>query len=331
MWLPGRLLRLIVAHSAHSAACRQELSLSRVQPPAVAMQSRPTLILRWRCMTPILSMASIKYQKEAPPLSSDRVLLLEGVHNFRDYGGYAVAGGGRLKRGLLWRSGQHHGATDSDLARIAALGLVSVFDLRSERERTSHPCRRPEGFAAAVHVADDPPALPEGHAAPHLAAAQVPRQRDAAATREAMRRNYERIAFRPELVAMIRRQLAELASGAGPSLVNCMAGKDRTGVAVAAVHLAAGVHRDDVIADYLLTNTAGDAEARIAAGMMTVAAMTGQLAPDALRVLMSVEAEWLEIAFAAMAERHGSIEGYLGEALGVDDALRERLRAALVE
>ena len=44
-------------------------------------------------------------------MSQDRVLPLEGVHNFRDYGGYAVGGGGRLRRGLLWRSGQHHDAT----------------------------------------------------------------------------------------------------------------------------------------------------------------------------------------------------------------------------
>ena len=53
------------------------------------------------------------------------MLDLEGVYNFRDYGGYPVAGGGRLKRGLLWRSGQHHDATDADLERIAALKLAS--------------------------------------------------------------------------------------------------------------------------------------------------------------------------------------------------------------
>ena len=50
-----------------------------------------------------------------------RHLPLDGVHNFRDYGDYAVAGGGRVKPGLLWRSAQHRDATDADLARIAAL------------------------------------------------------------------------------------------------------------------------------------------------------------------------------------------------------------------
>lgn len=262
---------------------------------------------------------------------SDRVLVLEGVHNFRDYGGYAVAGGGRLKRGLLWRSGQHHGATDADLEKIAALNLASVFDLRTSKERNAHPCRRPAGFAASVLFGEDPVRATTEAAAPHIAAAQVPRQRTPESTREGLRRNYGGIAFRPELVRTIRLYLADLAQGNGASLINCMAGKDRTGISVAALQLAVGVHRDDVIADYLLTNTAGDVEARIAAGMATITAITGRMDDEVLRVLMGVEAEYLEAAFAAMVERHGSIDGYLSEVLGADDALKGRLRDALVE
>ena len=190
-------------------------------------------------------------------MGEDRVLALKGVHNFRDYGGYPVAGGGRLRRGKLWRSGQHHGASALDLERIAALGLAAVFDLRSNRERSSHPCRRPADFLTEVHLAPGP----GKHSAPHVAAAQVIRQRTAQSTREALVKNYARIAFRPELLAMTTRLIATAAAGHGATLVNCMAGKDRTGIAVAMVHLAAGVHRDDVLEDYLLTNTAGNAEA----------------------------------------------------------------------
>jgi protein-tyrosine phosphatase len=258
-------------------------------------------------------------------MTNARVLSLEGVHNFRDFGGYAVAGGGRLKRGWLWRSGQHFGASENDLAVISSLGLTDVFDLRSSTERTAQPCRRPADFSATLHISDDPVVT----AAPHVA--EAARQRDAAATREGMRRNYGRIAFRPELIAMMRSHLAVLAKGHGPSLVNCMAGKDRTGIAVAMILLAVGVHRDDVIADYLLTNTAGDPVARIAAGAETIKAVARQMDPDVLRVIMGVEAEYLESAFAAIAERHGSIEDYLQDVLGVDAALRARLRELIVE
>ena len=273
-------------------------------------------------------------------MTDKRVLALDGVHNFRDFGGYAVSGGGRLKRGLLWRSGQHFGASDADLAAIEGLGLADVFDLRSSIEREKHPCRRPEGFGARIFISDDPvhisevtlvaPAA-EQHAAPHLAAAAGKRRSTAEDIRAGMCRSYRGIAFRPELVAMIRDQIAVLAEARGPSLVNCMAGKDRTGIAVAMIQLAAGVHRDDVFADYLLTNTAGDPEARIAAGGAAISAVARGLDEDVVRAVMAVEAEYLENAFAAIAEKHGSIDGYLREVLGADDALRDRLRGALAE
>jgi protein-tyrosine phosphatase len=53
--------------------------------------------------------------------------------------------------------------------------------------------------------------------------------------------------------------------------------------------------------------------------------------PGMLRVLMGVEEEYLEAAFAVIAEQHGSIDGYLRDVLGLDDALRGRLRDQLVE
>jgi protein tyrosine/serine phosphatase len=260
-------------------------------------------------------------------MSGDRVLPLEGVHNFRDYGGYQVAGGGRLKRGVLWRSGQHHGASDADLARIAALRLVSVHDLRTGQERAKHPCRRPDGFAAKLFT----PPVPSEQLAPHVAAAATTKQRTAQDTREAMRRNYGKIAFRPELMAAMRVYLCDLSEGNGASLVNCMAGKDRTGITVAMLHLATGVHRDDIIEDYLLTNTAGDPEARIAAGAATVASMGNPLDEAVMRVIMGVEPEYLENMFDMVEEKCGSIDAYLEGELGADAALREKLKDALVE
>lgn len=259
--------------------------------------------------------------------SNDRVMTLKGVHNFRDAGGYSLPSGGRIRRRTIWRSGQHHGASDADLERIATLKLASVFDLRTSKERTVHPCRRPPGFAARIVVAADP----ELRHAPHLAAAQTTRQRTVESTHESLKRNYEGICFRPELQAMIRSWLDELARAEGPSLVNCMAGKDRTGIAVAMLHAALGVHRDDIMADYLLTNSAGDVEARIASGAETIRAITGHLDDAVLRVLMGVEAEYLQAAWAAIEERCGSLDAYLEEVLTLTPAKRDRLREVLGE
>ena len=57
------------------------------------------------------------------------------------------------------------------------------------------------------------PVTPTERKAPHIAAAQTSRQRDAASTRDGLRRNYGMIAFRPELIGAMRRYFAELAEG----------------------------------------------------------------------------------------------------------------------
>ena len=66
---------------------------------------------------------------------AERVLPLSGIHNFRDYGGYAVEGNGRLRDNFLWRSAHHESASDDDLAAVDALGLETVIDLRGDDER----------------------------------------------------------------------------------------------------------------------------------------------------------------------------------------------------
>lgn len=77
-------------------------------------------------------------------------LPMQGIHNFRDYGGYETSDGRRVRTGLLYRSGQHVEAEDADLAAIDALGIRTVIDLRGESERTRNPCRRSDGFDAEV-------------------------------------------------------------------------------------------------------------------------------------------------------------------------------------
>ena len=258
-------------------------------------------------------------------ITDNRVLPLEGVHNFRDYGGYAVAGCGRVKRDVLWRSGEHGGASETDLAAIGALELATVFDLRGNGERANNPCRRPEGFAAEVVYHDGETA---GLALHVEAASGVI---DEAGARAAMHRLYQDIAFRPNLVPILRRYFTGLVQRDGASVVHCLAGKDRTGFAVAMLHHALGVHRDDIMADYLLTNIAGNIDRRIAAGGASIRDKHGAISDATIRTLMGVEPEYLDASFAAIEQRHGTADAYLAEVLGVDDAVRAFLTERFIK
>lgn len=251
-----------------------------------------------------------------------RVLPLEGVHNFRDYGGYP-ARGGRLRSRWLWRSGQHRDATAEDLAAIHALDLAAVIDLRGDGERAAFPCARHPEFAAEVVFAPGEQTEDGSGKAVHEEWADRCRTADQALA--VMTDLYALLPYRPALVATLRLYLRRLAGGEGASLVHCFAGKDRTGLAVALVQRLLGVHPDDVMADYLLTNIAGNQQRRIAA----LQQMGTALDPGAARVLMGVDARFLDASFAAIAARHGTVEAYAGDVLGLDatgvEAMAERL------
>lgn len=255
----------------------------------------------------------------------ERVLKLDGVHNFRDYGLYPGAEGARIKGGMLWRSAQHGDASEADLATIDALGLKAIVDLRGPSERDAKPCRRPADFSAQVF------AYPEETAGLALHTEAADGVVTEAEARAAMLRLYQGIAFRENLVPMLRCHFEVLRRGEGPSLVHCVAGKDRTGFAVALVQHALGASRDAIVADYLLTNVAGNIEARIAAGAEQIRAQRGPITDGTIRVLMGVEEDYIVTAIDAVEARHGSLDAYLDEVIGVDAAALARLRQTYLD
>jgi protein tyrosine/serine phosphatase len=164
--------------------------------------------------------------------------------------------------------------------------------------------------------------------ASHIDAAQGVMDEEGA--RNAMRRLYAGMPYRVNLVAVLRRHFAALADGGGASLIHCFAGKDRTGLSVALAHHVLGVHPDDAMADYLLTNTAmAGRQFRGNAGDKG-SAYAG-MSEAASRALGGVDASYLESGFAAIRDSHGTVDAYLADVLGVDAAAQDRIREALVE
>lgn len=278
---------------------------------------RKWVLCRWQWAGNRLAMT---IPAESPP----RVLKLSGVHNFRDYGGYRAAGG-RVKRGQLFRSGQHCDADDRDLQEISALGLRHVIDMRGNSERARYPCRRPENFSGEIVFHDGETAA----LAPHVEAAEG--ALDAAAAHAKMEALYAKLPFRTPLIAVMRQYFTALAEGQGPSLVHCLAGKDRTGMAVAMLHHALGVHPDDAMEDFLLTNTAGNLDARVAAGAAAIRDKWGLIDDSTIRILMGVDARYLAAMRKAVESEHGSLDAFLHDVLGVDEERRSALRLHLIE
>ncbi len=243
-------------------------------------------------------------------------IALQGASNLRDLGGWPTADGRRVRRGLLYRAPALIGLTANDEATIEALGLRTVCDLRGMREREVTPVSL--GPSRNVHLPIEPSVgaglrdiLRTGQASGHVTPADM-----FALLREA----YE--AYALVNVGQYRRLFEHiLAPGGLPLLLHCSAGKDRTGFGSALILTSLGVGWDDVLTDYLATNTQWKRE--IASKL--------DLPAELADVLLSVHVDLLTAAFDAARGAYGTMDAYLEKAVGLDASARARLAELLLE
>jgi len=250
-----------------------------------------------------------------------RIHAFDALDNFRDYGSYATAAGSHVRSGALYRSAHHAGVTEADLERLAAIDFGVVIDLRRPVERRRQPSRRPANFTGSVIESD----LDESGEAPHITFLKTA-DLTPDSGRRFMTETYRQLPFAPAHLDLFARYFRALAEVDRPVLIHCAAGKDRTGMLAALTHHVLGVSDDDLMEDYLLTNTAVDLEMRAPGIAQQLKALTGRTATqDAVIAFMGVEADYLHAAITAMRERYGSVDAYLDQGLGVDVALRDRI------
>ncbi len=248
-----------------------------------------------------------------------RAIALEGGVNFRDLGGYATSDGRHVIWGRVFRSGSMARLTPHDIATLRRLGITSVHDYRSTSERTAEPFawtgdEAPELFARDYNLdmREFLTALGVGQGA---GAGPVTPERARAVTAQM----YRQLPF--NMVENYRALFADLARTDGALVMNCSAGKDRTGLGAALFLLALHVPRETVLADYLLSNQ----YYRPTPTNNGANAMLHNIPPEVLAALTGVDASYLNAALDAIIERYGSIDAYLEQALGVTPAMRAAL------
>jgi protein-tyrosine phosphatase len=208
----------------------------------------------------------------------------------------------------LYRS-DHLGALDAqDATQIVALGISRVLDFRGVEERTAAACRLP---GVTVHSLPIEPTIVQK--LQELLAAGEPLS--AADVSVHMQDTYR--GFVRHSTPRFTEFFAHLLASDEPTVFHCTAGKDRTGFAAALLLKAVGVDDDAVMRDYLLTNERVELPAVSRMG----------LPREAMAVLWRVQPDFLQAAFAEAQARHGSLDAYLREGLGLGDAERARLVA----
>ena len=190
-------------------------------------------------------------------------IAFDNIINARDFGGFIGHEGKRVRNGCLLRTAHLHDATDADITRLQNdYHLARIFDFRSLGEAEFLPDREVPG--ATHHL------LPTiDLSAERLTEQPIPQEAFLDLERHIV--NY---AFEPRVQAMaadmypslIRSEYSQLQYATflrlivetpeGAVLWHCFQGKDRTGWGAAFILSALGVAREDIIADFDLSNIA---------------------------------------------------------------------------
>jgi protein tyrosine/serine phosphatase len=211
------------------------------------------------------------------------------IFNFRDIGGYRTADGKAVARGLVFRGAEFDASSGSAAHRLLVrLGVKRVIDLREPSEvglsSLSGIERVHIPFFVSMHDRDFQPV-----------------DRTPAATAG---RYYEYLIEGKACVLGVMRRLAT--SRAEPTMVHCVAGRDRTGIVIACLLSVLGVPDEQIALDYAASLVMDDDEGRRAN-------------PENILHFLRM-----------IRERHGSVRGLFADE--ADDALPfSALREVLVE
>ena len=273
---------------------------------------------------PVLSSAAAKAAPAHPVPGTQ--LDFAGGTNFRELGGYEADEGKHVKWGQIWRGIPTCKLTgEADRAKLDALGLRLILDLRSTEEARREPDYVPDG-ARLVQICGL--CAEDGH---EIAFAPGDIDRLMASAPEGY--DVPRVMYRRMLTGnkAFKELFRALEAGETPILFHCSAGKDRTGVAAMLILLALGASDETICADYAQTNVCRRAE--IEAVMQEHA---DEIAADPscrnhYYRMAGVEPELAPFVLDMIRSQFGSAENYLEAEYGLTPARLMRLRRMYLE
>lgn len=265
------------------------------------------------------------------------------VANLRDLGGTQLSGGRSVRPGLVLRAGQLD-RLDLDVDRaVAALGIGTVIDFRTDVERGEHPDRVPAGARLLIADAladkmtadsgggeggDGPGKIPAAQLKDLLSDPVVAEEHLGGGKAQVLFASlYRSLVSSASAQSAYRLLLTELADPqSGPVLFHCTAGKDRTGWGATVVLSLLGADDETLMSEYLSVNPA----VRIAFAPMIEGFTAAGGDPEIALALIGVYPSYLEAALEEVNTRYGSMEKYVREGLGICDETVEALRARLI-
>jgi protein-tyrosine phosphatase len=236
-----------------------------------------------------------------------RSLAWDGCINVRDLGGHPTEDGGETRFGRIVRADSVRQLSDAGWAALVDYGIGRIVDLRWNEELEADPPRELPVEVVHVPLFGARSEMDEVH---DLAPTDNPVQSRQTIYLEALRR------FRASFAAAVE---AVGTAEDGAVVVHCAGGVDRTGLVSALLLRLASVSREEIAADYALSEHNW-------APLMDewIGGAETELERRWRRILSVVPAEAMIGTLEELEAEHGTVRGYL-RASGVSEASLDSL------
>ena len=254
---------------------------------------------------------------------AERLVTLEGTHNFRDLGGYTTIDGKKVKWGAIYRSDHLGKLKASSRDFFSSLDVHTLYDLRSLEDAARKPDILP---ATATIEAISLPVYEEGTSRKsYYRMLRKAKPKDSVTHQLLIDANRRYIEKHNAEFSTLLKDLATKKEGA--FMYHCSAGKDRTGFTSAIILLALGVPKETVIRDYMTSNYYRTPHNK---KLFRISFLVG-IHAKVLRPILTVHPDFINEAFTAIEEHYGSVDNYLKEGLGITDEIKQTLRNQYLE
>lgn len=253
---------------------------------------------------------------------AEKIIPFNGVHHFRDIGGYKSSDGRRVKWNTFFRSDKLSGLTSDDINYFKSLGIKTILDLRSLSEVKAHPDPKIDGVEY-INISGIPDfdEIKDNFDMMYIFKQRVDGSFN---PMDFLIKGYKSLVFDnpayKELVDCMENEERL------PIVFHCTAGKDRTGFATAIILSILGVSEEIIMEDYLLSNVY-----RKPINEKIIEAIKGKIKDkkslDILNLMLDVRAELLQSSFDSIKEKYGTMEIYLEKEYGLTKKKRKELKS----
>ncbi|MDR0309118.1 MAG: tyrosine-protein phosphatase [Coriobacteriales bacterium] len=250
------------------------------------------------------------------------------MHNTRDLGYLSNCDGQRVAPRRLIRSGALRDASEPDIdVLIDEYEVRTVIDLRTPEERENRPDPEEQmsglSFIEAPILGTSALGLTREKGLIGMARMFKAQMGD---PKKLMAKFYPKMLLGEMGIKGYKRFFETLANNEqGSVLWHCSAGKDRAGLASVLLLHVLGVPQQAILSDYLATNQFLAGRADDLSKLVPAKYLTPRI-EKAFVVFNSADQVFLRAGIKGIEKEYGSTDGYLRNALDVDDDMRKLLR-----